>query len=74
MRIFEVLTSIGAKYEELYTQYYKRAHRQARQQGMNSADADAFAKQRLEKYKDNVRTGEWDPITLKKGLGKAEYK
>lgn len=72
MRAHEFTTDVGRKYQDLYTQYYKRAHRHARQQGMS--DPDLFAKTALEKYKDKIRTGQWDPITKTKGLGRAEYK
>lgn len=69
----EAMTSVGAKYQDLYTQYYKRAHLAARKQGMDTAAADTYAAQALEKYKDRVRKGEWDPITNTKGVGRAEY-
>ena len=74
MRIREFTTNIGRKYQDLYIQIYKKAHRDARQQGMDSASADTYAQHELEKYKEKVRTGQWDPITRRKGTGRAEYK
>lgn len=71
--ILEVNTSLGNKYQDLYTQYYKRAHRKARQQGLTGADADRVARLALDRYKDRVRTGEWDPIARKKGTGRSTY-
>lgn len=68
----ENLTSVGAKYQDLYTQYYKRAHLAARKKGLDSSAADAFASQALDRYKEKVRTGEWDPITRTKP-GRADY-
>lgn len=71
--INEALTSVGTKYQDLYTQFYKRAHLAARNKGMDTAAADTYANQALETYKDKVRTGEWDPITRTKGAGRASY-
>lgn len=73
MRANEFTTSLGLEYQRLYTQYYKRAHLQARKQGLTGRDADDFARRALEKYKDRIRTGEYNPITGKKGSGRAEY-
>lgn len=72
MRAKEFTTDVGLKYQDLYTQYYKKAHRYARQQGI--ADPDGFARAKLDQYKEKIRTGEWDPIAKKKGVGRAEYK
>jgi hypothetical protein len=72
MRASEFTTDVGRKYQELYTQYYKRAHRYARQKGI--ADPDRFARAKLDQYKDKIQKGEWDPITRRKGTGRAEYK
>ncbi len=72
MRAHEFTTDVGRKYQDLYTQYYKRAHRYARQNGIENPDE--FASAKLEKYKDKIRTGQWDPISKKKGQGRAEYK
>lgn len=74
MRANEFTTDIGRKYEELYTKYYKRAHLTARKKGLTGQDANEFARQAVEAYKDRVRRGEWDPFARKKGLGRAEYK
>ena len=70
----EIDTSLGRKYQELYAQHYKQAHRKARQQGMDAKAANAYADKSLEQYKEKIRTGEWDPITRTKGLGRAIYK
>lgn len=72
-KISEIETSVGRKYQELYAQYYKRAHLAARKQGLTGADADAAARQALDRYKDRVRTGAWDPITRTAGPGRATY-
>lgn len=69
----EVITDLGNKYQELYTQYYKRAHLAARKKGMDSQSAANYARQALDAYKDRIRTGEWDPITRTKGAGRATY-
>ena len=74
MRINEVLTSVGAKYQALYTKHYKKAYVQALKLGHSPDDARTYANKSLENYKEKIRTGEWDPITRKKGLGQAEYK
>lgn len=62
MKIIEVVTDLGRKYQDLYTQYYKRAHRHARAQGITGSDADRYAEQQLERYKDRIRQG-YDPWT-----------
>lgn len=72
--ISENLTSVGRKYEDLYTQYYKRAHLAARKKGLEGRAADDYARRALDAYKDRVRRGEWDPITRTKGPGRAEYR
>ena len=70
----EVTTDLGNKYQELYTQYYKRAHLAARKKGLQGAEAGQYAIRALDAYKDRVRTGEWDPITRTKGPVRAEYR
>jgi hypothetical protein len=70
----EVLTSVGRKYEELYTQYYKQAHLAARKKGLEGRAADDYASRALDAYKSRVQSGEWDPITRTKGPGRAEYR
>jgi predicted chitinase len=70
----EVETSVGRKYQELYTQYYKRAHLAARKQGLQGAAADQYARRELDRYKDRVRTGAWDPITRSSGTDRVEYR
>lgn len=71
--IAEVNTEFGNKYQERYTQYYKRAHLAARKQGLTGADADAAASRALDAYKDKVRRGAWDPISRTAGPGPATY-
>ena len=72
--ISENLTSVGRKYEDLYTKYYKRAHLAARKKGLEGQSAADYARRALDAYKDRVRTGEWDPITRTKGPVRAEYR
>lgn len=71
MKIVEVVTDLGHRYQELYTQYYKRAHRHARQQGMTGYDAARYAEQQVERYKDRIRQG-YNPWTRQ--ISRAEYK
>lgn len=68
-----VTTKIGHALENAYTQYYKRAHYDARSLGMSAENAAKYAEDMLEKYKTKVREGWWDPITKTKGEGRAEY-
>lgn len=72
MRALEFTTDIGLKYQDLYTRYYKRAHRYARQHGIENPDK--FAREKLDQYKEKIRTGRWDPITKMKSAGRVEYK
>lgn len=71
--IAEVSTSIGQKYQELYTRHYKQAHLAARKKGLVGADADNYARKSLDHYKDRIRTGAWDPITRTHGPGRKIY-
>lgn len=70
--VAEALTSVGRRYQELYSQYYKRAHLHARKQGLVGREADQYAERALQRYKDRIRTGEYDPINNTKG--RTEYK
>lgn len=67
MKIVEVLTPLGQEYQRLYTQYYKKAHYKARQQGLTGREADLYAQRALDAYKDRIRSGEYDPITKRSG-------
>lgn len=73
MKINEVETSIGRKYQELYSKYYKRAHLAARKKGLEGQAAADYATRALEHYKERVRTGDWDPITRTRGPGRLIY-
>jgi hypothetical protein len=71
MKIVEVVTDLGRKYQDLYTQYYKRAHRHARAQGMDFVAADRYAEQQLDRYKLRIRQG-YDPWTRQ--TAQAQYR
>ena len=56
------MTPLGMKYEKLYLNYYKKRFAVYRKQGMSVEDATQAAQKDLDKYKDRVRRGEYDPI------------
>lgn len=69
MRLHEFIVetnTLQLKYDELYRRYYKNAYRAAEKQGLVGPAAMAWAKDKLDQYKEKVRRGEIDPISKTK--------